>query len=900
MIMVKITVNGTVYEVNPGKNLLQTCLGLGFDIPYFCFHHAMGSVGACRQCAVKKFANPDDKKGRIIMSCMEPVADGLVISTEDPEVIAFRRAVIESLMTNHPHDCPICDEGGECHLQDMTVMTGHDYRRFVFRKRTYNNQYLGPFIQHEMNRCIQCYRCLRFYTDYAGGKDFCVAGSANNVYFGRHADGVLDSEFSGNLVEVCPTGVFTDKTLAGHYARKWDLTNSPSICVHCSLGCNTIVGERYGSVRRIRNRYNGAVNGYFICDRGRYGYEFLDNPSRIKSPLARASKESELKEFSWDNINSVIGPAIRGKKLAGIGSPRASLESNFALETLVGKENFYHGVDTGTFNLVSKAIDILKCTPAHIPSMKEVEKSDAVLILGEDLTGSAPILALSVRQASRNKSLELAGKAGIPSWNDAPVRELAQGIKSPVFIAAPFSTKLDELASEKINLAPEEIASLGFAIASAIDQKAPEPANQDNDLDTTARRISDVLLEAANPVIISGVRSGSERILEASSNIALALHSKGKKPSLLFVFPECNSFGLGMMHGKPVEHLAAEIDTVIVLENDLYSRIEQEIADVVLNNKRNIIVLDHLMNNTAVRADILLPSGTFAESTGTIVSNEGRAQRYYRVLPVDGHYRDSWRTIAEMIRISGDSAGSGWKRFDDITASLADLYPEFALINDIIPDSEFRIFGEKIARQTLRFSGRTAMTANIDVHEPKPPDDEDSPLAYSMEPFNGPGSPYLNPYYWSPGWNSVQATVKYIEEPDGSVRGGNPGVLLLRNKKDIRAEYYKDIAASAKPEAGKLYFVRIDLIFGSEELSSAGEAISGMIPDPFIVLNKAEADRLNLASGDRLKVVVNKHDIIVNFITDNAAGNGLAGLALSTRHPFISLPAWGTVGKVLK
>ena len=222
---------------------------------------------------------------------MEPVTDGLIVSIEDNEAKAFRASVIESLMTNHPHDCPVCDEGGECHLQDMTVMTGHNYRRFDFPKRTYNDQNLGPFINHEMNRCIQCYRCVRFYRDYAGGKDLNVFASRNHVYFGRHEDGTLENEFSGNLVEVCPTGVFTDKTLKKHFTRKWDLSNAPSVCVHCSVGCNTIASERYGSLRRIMNRYNGAVNGYFICDRGRFGYEFVNNERRIKTSLIRPGKE---------------------------------------------------------------------------------------------------------------------------------------------------------------------------------------------------------------------------------------------------------------------------------------------------------------------------------------------------------------------------------------------------------------------------------------------------------------------------------------------------------------------------------------------------------------------------------------------------------------------------------
>ena len=174
----------------------------------------MGSVGACRQCAVKQFHGEDDKHGRMVMACMIEAADGTRISIGDPEAVKFRASVIEWLMTNHPHDCPVCEEGGECHLQDMTLMTGHAYRRYRFKKRTFRNQYLGPFITHEMNRCIACYRCVRFYREYAGGRDFDVFAAHNHVYFGRHEDGVLESEFSGNLAEVCPTGVFDDKPFA--------------------------------------------------------------------------------------------------------------------------------------------------------------------------------------------------------------------------------------------------------------------------------------------------------------------------------------------------------------------------------------------------------------------------------------------------------------------------------------------------------------------------------------------------------------------------------------------------------------------------------------------------------------------------------------------------------------
>src|SRR3989338_9988134 len=272
--MAKITVDGIIYEVNPQNNLLQECLSHGLDLPYFCWHPCMGSVGACRQCAVKQYRNADDKTGVVVMSCMTPASDGAIISIEDPEAVKMRSNVIESLMISHPHDCPVCEEGGECHLQDMTQMSGHNYRRYDFKKVTHRNQNLGPFINHEMNRCIACYRCVRYYDDYAGGTDLAALGSHHHVYFGRQEEGTLENEFSGNLVEVCPTGVFTDKTFSEHYTRKWDLQTAPSICTGCGAGCNTTPGERYGTLRRIVNRYHHDLNGYFLCDRGRFGYGY--------------------------------------------------------------------------------------------------------------------------------------------------------------------------------------------------------------------------------------------------------------------------------------------------------------------------------------------------------------------------------------------------------------------------------------------------------------------------------------------------------------------------------------------------------------------------------------------------------------------------------------------------
>ena len=498
--MANIWIDQLPFKVQDGQNLLQACLWLGFNLPYFCWHPAMGSVGACRQCAVKLFKDASDTRGKIVMACMTPAVEGARISIEDAEAAEFRAAIIEGLMLNHPHDCPVCDEGGECHLQDMTVMTGHNYRRYTFEKRTFRNQYLGPFVNHEMNRCIQCYRCVRFYREYAGGTDLNAFALRNIVFFGRDRDGVLESEFAGNLVEVCPTGVFTDATLKRHYTRKWDLQMAPSVCVHCALGCNITAGERYGMLRRLVNRYNGEVNGYFLCDRGRFGYEFVNSERRIRQPLLQntaATAEDALNRLRRQASGRVIG----------IGSPRASLESNFALRSLVGENRFYAGIPATESGLLKLMLDVLRNGPAHTPSLHEVESADAVFILGEDVTNVAPRMALSLRQSVRQQPMQIAERLHIPLWMNHAVREAVQDDIGPLFIASTGVTRLDDIATRTYRAAPDDQVRLGFAVANALDPRAPAPSNLPEPVLTLAAEIAQALKTAKHPPIIAPAAS---------------------------------------------------------------------------------------------------------------------------------------------------------------------------------------------------------------------------------------------------------------------------------------------------------------------------------------------------------------------------------------------------------
>jgi NADH-quinone oxidoreductase subunit G len=865
--MAKVYVDDKPYEMKPEENLLHGCLSQGLNLPYFCWHPALGSVGACRQCAVKLFKDEHDSEGRIVMSCMTPVAEGTRISIADPEATTFRAGVIEGLMLNHPHDCPVCDEGGECHLQDMTVMTGHDYRRYDFEKRTFRNQDLGPLVNHEANRCIQCYRCVRYYRDYAGGRDLNAFASRNKVFFGRSEDGVLENEFSGNLVEICPTGVFTDKTLKHHYARKWDLQSAPSVCVHCALGCNTDVGERYGTARRIVNRYNHEVNGYFLCDRGRFGYEFVNSERRLRQPLLKGKPVSAAVAGSQLRERAASGRAI------GIGSPRASLEANFALRTLVGPERFHSGMADGEAKLAARMVEILRRGTTRTPTLREIEECDAVFILGEDLTSVAPRMALSVRQSVRQQPMDIARRANIPLWMDDGVRDALQDAKGPLYIATPYATRLDEVATATFRGAPDDLARLGFAVAHALDPQAP--AAEDVPL---AAEIANALKRAKKPLVISGMSCATQGVMEAAANVAMAAHA-----ALSLTAPECNTVGAVLMGGAPLTAAfeairAGRADTVIVVENDLYRRAPAAEVDAFLGAAKHVIVLDHLDNPTTRKAELSLPAGTFAESDGTFISSEGRAQRFFQAFSPQNDVLASWRWLKP----------DGWQNLDDVLGALSTALPELAPAAKAAPSAKFRIAGAKIPRSPHRESGRAAVFAKFNVSEPKQPDDLDSPLSFSMEgtPEKPPGA--LVPFFWSPGWNSIQATSTYQTEPGGPLRGGDAGVRLFEPSAANGHSWFRAVPPAFEPRDGEWLLLPMYHFIGSDELSLAARGLAGLATEPHLAVHSTD-----LAEGTEVEVTSASGRFRLPVRLQPDLPRGVACLSAGIAPPGgVALPAW--------
>lgn len=850
--MATIHVDGKDYEVNGSENLLQACLSLGIDIPYFCWHPALGSVGSCRQCAVKQYANADDTRGRLVMSCMTPASDNTYISIEDKEATDFRESIVEFLMTNHPHDCPVCEEGGHCHLQDMTVMTGHDRRRYRFTKRTHYNQELGSFIAHEMNRCIACYRCVRYYKDYAGGTDFGVYANASRVYFGRPESGTLESEFSGNLTEVCPTGVFTDKTHSERYNRKWDMQYAPSVCQGCASGCNISPGERYGEIRRVENRFNGSVNQYFLCDKGRFGTGYVNRADRPRQPQFRAN--GSVTTVSVDQALDHVIADVKGKKVLGIGSPRASLESNYALRELVGQDNYSTGMSQKEQNLVELAASIMQTEGIYNPNMREIESYDAVLILGEDLTQTAPRMALSVRQSAKNKAKQMAADRRTQDWLAEPVKRIGQDAKSPVYILAATQTRLADIAEGEVVASPNDIARLGFAVAASV--KGETVNGLDDAAKAFAQTIAETLKAAKKPLIIAGTSLQDPAIMEAAAELTQNL---GANAGLSLVVPEVNSMGLALFGGLSLEQaFAQDYDSVVIIENDLFRRLPATQVKAALAKAKTVIVLDHSETETVKVADVVLSAASFAEGDGTVVSQEGRAQRFYQVY--DASYykpeyaiKESWRWL-HAIETGVKGKAISWTLLDDVIESVVKNVPVLEAIQDVAPDAGYRVQGLKIAREPRRYSGRTAMRAPISVHEPKQPVDVDSALTFSMEGYVGPQkASSLVPFAWAPGWNSPQSWNKYQDEVGGHLIGGDSGIRLFdRLAKRPARSYVAPTAVVANPESFRL--VPMHHIFASGEFTVKTPAMESRIPEAAFALGEQDATRLNVQDGQTITV----------------------------------------------
>lgn len=590
--------DGREIGFTPGQNVLAALLAAGIDtVPYFCFHPALGSLGACRQCAIRLYPHDGKHPPRLTMACLLPASDNLQVGLANSDCRQEHREIIELLMTNHPLDCPVCDEGGSCHLQNMTVLTGHSQRRYQGPKRTYNNQDLGPLIWQEMNRCITCYRCVRFYRDYALGDDFGVFGSRNRVAFGRLTDGPLQSPFSGNLVEICPTGALTDKVFRRHYARVWDLARGPSVCPHCAIGCNTEPAAHAGTVRRIHARFHAEINQWFLCDRGRYGFRYTTASDR---PLTarRSGRDSDASAAVAE-----VAQRLQAGTTGFLGSPREDLDSNLALLALAETLTAPHAVFASPW-AEACARHCLALAPA--PSLIEIQQADCVVMIG-DVAAAAPMADLAVRQAVRRGAAVIviaSQHVGSASADYRPTRPSAV----PARLAALADEPRFGNAARPIVLGVG--ATLGpaafTALRALLDQR---PRARAAIVDNTPNLFGAAYFAADGHAerLQDSVRSGAIDSLFTLSADPLghdwgSAHWRNLRPAL-----------------------------------------------------RHVTAMDMISTATGAAADIFLPTAAFPERRGVLINYEGRVQAYARI-----HRRTAWTARAATATTADPEAAGGY------------------------------------------------------------------------------------------------------------------------------------------------------------------------------------------------------------------------------------------------
>jgi NADH-quinone oxidoreductase subunit G len=798
--MPKLKIDGYEIDVPKGMKVIEAASRLGIIIPRFCYHPGLGAVGACRMCAVKFLEGP--VKG-VQMSCMTEAQDGMVVSTADEEAVDFRKHVIEWLMMNHPHDCPVCDEGGHCLLQDMTVSGGHGIRRYLGEKRTYHDQYLGPFVQHEMNRCIHCWRCRRFYQDFAGYRDLGAMQIGYRTYFGRFGDGPLESPFSGNLIDLCPTGVYTDKP-ARFKGRRWDFQRGPSLCIHCSLGCHIIASARYREIVRLEAHFSESVNGHFICDRGRFGFYYANHHNRPRWARINAenvSCERALKVMveRLSQIRQQSGP----QSIACLGSLRNNLETQGMAKRLCEEQGFQGPVYFTSSAMVRKVKRaVSRLDSALAVSMREIGESDLILIIGADPVNEAPMLALAIRQASRKGAL-------VTVIDPRPVSLSLPFHHLPI---APEDLNLCAGALVKKSVLRSAVEQMGSAALQFYDT-LPENYPLSDPLQERFAATVKGLQSSQHPIIVCGTDIVRETTFDLAANSALLLRDSEKRSGLFYVFPGANAYGAALLSqsDNSIEQMIEEMEqgrikALIVVENDLLlsfpgrRRLQEAVDRLEL-----LVVLDYLPSTTVSCADIFLPTKTLFETVGTFVNQEGRAQQALPVhhggLPIaltggGGHPPRAFRAD-----IPGGEPMAAWQILVRLNQALT------STATDIHPEEPVRDLWKWLAKNNPVFTPLAVLSKDAE--------------GTRVIPMKSPESPFAR---------------------DG----------FIQQKKDLDTEREMEV-------------LLVERIYGTEELSSYSLPIQKMETTPQMWVHAKDAERLGLKSKDSIRLLLGGEEVCVEL-----------------------------------
>ncbi|MGB8510475.1 MAG: molybdopterin-dependent oxidoreductase [Pyrinomonadaceae bacterium] len=609
---VKVTINGREFETEKGARLIDVCREKGFAIPSFCYYSDLALQASCRMCLVRI-----EKMPKLQTSCTITCTDGMVVTTESEEIEKAQRGMVEFLLANHPLDCPVCDRGGECELQEMVFDWGGLEERFTEKKNYAPEKFLSPMVANDSQRCILCKRCTRVCDEWMGEDAIEAGGRGAHTVIGTYG-GWLNCSQCGNCIEVCPTGTLLDATYR-HQTRPWELSRTTSTCTFCSDGCQLSLGSRGGEVMRAvaRDRYVNGLNGEFLCIKGRFAHPFVNHEERLRTPLIRYKKGGKLIPATWDEAIRHTASKLRavmdaygGKSVGVVGSPRLTNEANYSLlkfaREVAGTDNY---TATEAFSLVPFFQNLGSPLATH----KDIRHAKTILLIGGEPEELHPLTGRQIRQAVRN------GGAKLVIINSVPIR-------------------LKHVASQFIQIWPgtEDAAVLALisqADATVATRKLGVAADA---FDELRRQLQDA---EGDVVVMFGGELGGE----AQSLLAQISHSFGENANRRFLLHPLplfnNSIGvhdIGLMNGamNPLEILDAagtDIRAMYVAGSFLPAHLEGR-ADA-LAKLDFLIVQELFQTETTKHADVVFPAASFAEIDGTYTNNDGFVQRVRQSIP---------------------------------------------------------------------------------------------------------------------------------------------------------------------------------------------------------------------------------------------------------------------------
>jgi NADH-quinone oxidoreductase subunit G len=632
--MATVTIDGREIEVEDGLTILQACQSAGVEVPHFCFHERLSIAGNCRMCLVEV-----EKAPKPVASCAMPVADGMVVHTQSETAKSARHGVMEFLLINHPLDCPICDQGGECDLQDQAMAYGTDHSRYEENKRAVTDKDMGPLVKTIMTRCIHCTRCIRFATEIAGVDEIGAVGRGEHMEITTYLERSLTSELSGNVIDLCPVGALTSKPYA-FTARSWELKRTESVDVLDAVGSNIRVDTRGSEVMRILPRLNEDINEEWISDKTRFAYDGLKR-QRLDQPYVR--RKGKLEPATWPEAFEAVAKALKGKdgkKIAAIAGDQCDAEAMLCLKEMMGSlgsPNIDCRQDGAQLDPSVRASYLFNTTIAGI------EDADALLIVGSNPRIEAPIINARIRKRSLRGGFPVA-MIGAPADLTYPVEVLGAGPKTLAEIA-----KGSHSFAETLKTARRPMLILGMGALARPDGAAILAA-------------AHALAEATN-------------IVTADWNGFNVLHTAAAR---------VGGLDLGFVPkrgGKDVAGILeaagqGDIEVVYLLAAD-------EIDMDALGKKTFVIYQGHHGDAGAHRADVILPGAAYTEKNGTYVNTEGRAQHGQRAAFPPGEAREDWRVLRALSEALDKTLP--YDTLDQVRTALAKAGPAFAAIDRIVP-----------------------------------------------------------------------------------------------------------------------------------------------------------------------------------------------------------------------